>query len=99
MPAHHEFSAEAVDTAIAAARLQKDVAGFNRSDEPALAAGGHFLVTAECISVTVEDNQVCLTLPLGIGNVCLPMPVSVPNGTAAQACLAICSTFGIPTGR
>jgi len=51
-----------------------------------------------CISVTVENNKVCVDLPLGLGKHCLPIPLSVPNGTAAQACLNICTTWGIPTG-
>lgn len=63
-----------------------------------LLAGGEYSVLAQCISVTVNDGKVCLNLPLGIGSVCIPIPVSIPNGTAAEACLDICTTWGIPTG-
>ncbi|GIX17867.1 MAG: hypothetical protein KatS3mg119_2053 [Rhodothalassiaceae bacterium] len=44
---------------------------------------GELAVSAGCVSITVENNQVCLNLPLGIGHYCLPIPVSIPNGTAA----------------
>jgi hypothetical protein len=43
------------------------------------------------------QEQTCLNLPLGIGKVCLPVPSSVPNGTAAEACIGICTTWKIPT--
>ena len=61
-------------------------------------ADGALKVSAQCISVTVQNGQVCLNLPLGIGQVCLPIPAWVPNGTAAQACLDICTKWGIPCG-
>ena len=49
-----------------------------------------------CISVVSQGNEVCLELPLGLGQVCLP--IDLPDGTAAQACLSICTIWGIPTG-
>lgn len=61
-------------------------------------ADGALKVSAQCISVTVTNGQVCLNLPLGIGSVCLPVPSWVPNGTAAQACLDICTKWGVPCG-
>lgn len=61
-------------------------------------ADGALKVSAQCISVTVTNGQVCLNLPLGIGSVCLPVPSWIPNGTAAQACLDICTKWGIPCG-
>jgi hypothetical protein len=51
-----------------------------------------------CISVVIKNHKVCLKLPLGLGNVCLPIPISIKDGTAAQACLTICTFFGVPTG-
>ncbi|RYD47473.1 MAG: hypothetical protein EOP60_17375 [Sphingomonadales bacterium] len=61
-------------------------------------ADGALKVSAQCISVTVQNGQVCLSLPLGIGSVCLPIPTWIPNGTAAQACIDICTKWGIPCG-
>jgi hypothetical protein len=54
-------------------------------------------LTGGCVSVTVENGQICLNLPI-VGSKCLPVPNWCPNGTAAQACLSICYTWGIPTG-
>lgn len=59
---------------------------------------GSLSLSAQCISVTVKNGQVCLNLPLGIGSVCLPIPSWIPDGTAAQACLDICTKWGIPCG-
>lgn len=94
MTTYHKFSDEAVSNAIDAAKTDMslraaDVGGHVR---------GEMQLLAECISVTVEDNKICIDLPLGLGKHCISIPVNVPNGTAAQACLKICTTFGIPTG-
>ena len=51
-----------------------------------------------CISVTVNNNKICINLPLGLGSACLPIPLNIPNGTAAEACIDICTTWGLPTG-
>jgi hypothetical protein len=57
------------------------------------------LVTAAaCVSVTVRNSRVCLSLPLGFGSICLPIPIPVPEGEAASACLSIRTVFGFPTG-
>lgn len=56
------------------------------------------LVGAECISVTTENHQVCISLPLGFGKHCFSIPVSIPDGSVGKACLSICTTWGIPTG-
>jgi len=99
MADNYEFSAKAIDNALAAARSAHDTTKLQASGAKAsILAAGDLSLTAECISVTVQNNKVCLNLPLGIGSVCLPIPVSFPNGTAAQACLSICTTWGIPTG-
>jgi hypothetical protein len=55
-------------------------------------------LSAGCISVKVKDGKVCINLPLGLGKTCIGIPRRIPNGTAAEACLKICSKFGIPTG-
>ena len=99
MPTYHEFKAESVRQALGAAQAHNEAFGLKALDENMnLLGGGEFAVLAECIKVTVEENKICLSLPLGIGKVCLPIPISIPNGTAAEACLDICTTWGIPTG-
>jgi len=92
-----QFSEEAASNAIDAMRVHYA--------ERVLALSGtsirevHELnMLAQCLSVQVEGNQVCVNLPLGIGRVCVPIPVSIPNGEVGSACLSICSIFGIPTG-
>jgi hypothetical protein len=52
----------------------------------------------DCVDLRSGDNEVCLDLPLGLGDVCIPLPFDLPDGQAAQACLYICTTWGIPTG-
>ena len=96
---NYSFSEEAISNAIEAARntheksqLKANEKDFNVHD------GGCLLVTAECISVTVKNHAVCIDLPLGFGSRCFSLPISIPDGTAAQACLSICTTWGIPTG-
>lgn len=95
-----EFSAQSVNEALAAARQQTSPAEFaaESTAESTLAESGEMEIAAQCISVTVQNRKVCINLPLGIGRVCLPVPGFIPNGQAAQACLSICTTFGIPTG-
>lgn len=99
MTTYHEFSAQAVQQALDTARMHNDTVGLKAADgSPNIAGGGEFAVLAECVSVTVSGGRVCLNLPLGIGSVCIPIPISFPDGTAAQACLSICTTWGFPTG-
>ena len=50
-----------------------------------------------CVSVTVNNGQVCLNVPI-FGSVCIPIPLPLPSGTAAQACIDVCTKFGIPCG-
>tara|TARA_R110002095_G_scaffold192148_1_gene170000 strand:- start:171 stop:530 length:360 start_codon:yes stop_codon:yes gene_type:complete len=99
MTTYHEFDESQVNEAIESARnhfAENDVAKMNATSD--ISGHTHMLLSGGCIKVTVENGKVCLSLPLGIGKVCLPIPSSIPNGTAAQACLHICTTFGIPTG-
>lgn len=52
----------------------------------------------ECVSVLINSQgQVCLSIPI-IGNVCIPVSTPLPAGTAASACISLCTTWGIPTG-
>ena len=99
MSTFYSFDIKAVNEALDAARathqntnLQATTADFNT------VKGGDLAVHAQCIYVTVENNKVCIELPLGFGKHCISIPVSFPNGTVGQACLSICTTWGIPTG-
>ena len=93
-----QFDSGVIEQALEAARRHGEKL---QTTEAATTIGlddGTLKVGAQCISVTVTNGQVCLNLPLGIGSVCLPVPSWVPNGTAAQACLDICTKWGIPCG-
>lgn len=48
-----------------------------------------------CVSVTVQNGQVCVDIPI-FGKHCISLPISLPSGTAAQACVSSCGFF--PTG-
>jgi len=99
MADYYEFDDESVSNALTAAQThQAEMAGLQESGEAGILAGGEFMVAAQCIGVKVQNNKICLKLPLGIGSICLPIPINIPNGTAAEACLDICTTWGFPTG-
>lgn len=104
MPTYHEFSADSINQALAAAGAHNETFGVAGApaavgaDMNVLAGGGEFAIAAQCISIKVENHKVCLKLPLGIGQVCLPVPAFVPNGKVVSACLTICTTWGFPTG-
>lgn len=101
----HTFDEQAVQSAIETARAShQESAGASATESSAAEAApnltdtGAMEIAAQCISVTVANRKICVNLPLGIGKVCLPVPPFVPNGQAAQACISVCTTFGIPTG-
>jgi len=99
MATFHKFDEQAITSALETARRfydQKTLDAQARTIN--LADDGHLRITAQCISVTVNGGQVCLELPLGLGKFCFPVPPVFPNGTVGQACLSICTTWGIPTG-
>lgn len=96
--AHPGFTDARVQQAIETAQRHADTMRARVGATPDQLADGALKVAAECISVTVNNGQVCVNLPLGIGSVCLPVPSWVPNGTAAQACIDICIKWGIPCG-
>ena len=100
MTTYHEFNKDQIDASLKKMSQHHDHNKLlNSGIGGNLADNGHIsFAAAECISVTVENGKVCINLPLGIGKVCLPIPSIIPNGTAAKACLDICTTFGIPTG-
>jgi uncharacterized protein GlcG (DUF336 family) len=96
MTSYPSFSDQAVQQAIDAAskhyNQQKLQQANTISDDD-----GHLALLAECISVTVANGKACINLPLGIGSKCIPVPISY-DGKVAQACLSICTHWGIPTG-
>ncbi len=92
------FDERKIQEALDAARR-----AYERVDLTATPAGipkdtGTTIYCVGCVSVTVKNNQVCLNLPFGIGHYCFPLPISFPDGTVAEACLYICTIFGIVTG-
>lgn len=91
------FSQDSVQSAIKAANDHYDSKTLQRSTSNVASDDGHLALLAECISVSIKNGKACLNLPLGIGSVCIPVPISY-DGQVAQACLHICTTFGIPTG-
>ncbi|MFL9842277.1 hypothetical protein ABS767_15005 [Sphingomonas sp. ST-64] len=93
-----EFDAKVIDQALEAAQRHGETLRAETISHETPLADGQLKVSAQCISVTVNNGEVCLNLPLGIGSVCLPVPSWIPNGTAAQACLDICTKWGIPCG-
>jgi len=92
-----EFSAEAIDQALEAARRHSSARIQAVSGQGLVFADGSLKVGAQCISVTVQNGQVCLNLPV-VGSECFSVPTWVPNGTAVQACLDICTKWGVPCG-
>lgn len=96
---YYSFSDEAIKNAIEAAKgTHKDVQLDASKPDFNTHKGGCMLVAAECISVTTEGNKVCVNLPLGFGKHCFTLPISIPSGSVGQACISICTTWGIPTG-
>ncbi|HXH16132.1 MAG TPA: hypothetical protein VNJ10_08370 [Sphingomonas sp.] len=96
---HYDFDAKAIDSVLEAARNNSstmNLASINHETD--LSKGGKLTLGATCVSVTVQNGKVCLNLPFGFGSVCLPIPSIIPSGTAGQACLDICTTWGVPTG-
>ena len=92
------FSVDAINQALEAAQRHRVARMPTVVNHETPLEDGALKLSAQCISVTVQNGQVCLNLPLGIGSVCLPIPAIFPNGTAAQACLDICTKWGIPCG-
>jgi hypothetical protein len=92
------FDDEAVSRAIEAAGRRWEGKDLRTITEIPTTENPDLSIRAQCISVTSGNNEVCLRLPLGLGNVCLPIPFDLPDGTAASACLYICTRWGIPMG-
>ena len=95
---YYSFSDEDVSSALQAAKEPYEGQDLQALTEISTTESPNLTLLAACISVTVRNHRVCLNLPFGIGRRCIRLPFNIPNGTAAQACLSICTIFGIPTG-
>lgn len=93
-----KFDAKKIEQALETAQRHNDALRATVKGKTVALTDGALGISGGCISVTVQNGQVCLNLPLGIGSVCLPVPSWIPNGTAAQACINICTKWGIPCG-
>lgn len=94
---YYSFDDEAVSSALEAAKEPYKDTDLQSITEISLESG-ELSVLAQCISVTVRNRRVCLRLPRPLPSVCLVIPVNIPDGTVAQACLSICTWWGIPVG-
>jgi len=95
---HPSFSTEAINQALEAAQTHSSAMRATALTHDTPLDDGALEISAQCISVSVKNHQVCLNLPFGLGSKCLPVPGFIPNGTACQACLHICTKWGIPCG-
>ncbi|MGB0879355.1 MAG: hypothetical protein ACPGTO_02175 [Polaribacter sp.] len=95
----YSFSEEAISHALDAAKATYEGSVLDaKNSDFKTHRGGCMLVSAECIKVTTQGHRVCINLPLGFGKHCFSLPVSIPSGSIGQACISICTTWGIPTG-
>ncbi|HGG65773.1 MAG TPA: hypothetical protein ENK34_14510 [Rhodobacteraceae bacterium] len=95
----YEFDKKTINDTLNVSRGAFGVEDFGLLSSEARIESSHLSLRAECLSVTIEGRKVCLKLPFGLGEACLPVPGAFPNGTAAEACLDICTIWpGIPTG-
>ncbi len=92
------FDSEIISQSLDAARQHSETARAGLTDSQIELSDGALTIGAQCISVTVQNHQICINLPLGIGSKCFPVPSWVPEGSAVQACLNICTKWGIPCG-
>ena len=98
MATYPSYDQGKVDAAIAAVKAHTSAEGLTANADGGFghAVAGEFSVSAGCIGVSINDGQVCLSLPDPFGSICIPVPGGFSG--QAQACLDICSTFGIPHG-
>ncbi|WP_030608472.1 hypothetical protein [Streptomyces sclerotialus] len=98
MPEYIEFPQENIDKALALARSPFEGVDLQSADmltPEAVAQAGPAAVSAGCVALRSEGKKVCLKVPFA-GNICVP--VDLPDGTFAEACVDICTRFGVPTG-
>ena len=102
-PEVYEFDAAAIQGALEAAReAAAEQVQAAAADPTALdlttAQVSEVTIQAACLTVTVRNRKVCLSLPFGLGSVCLPIPINVGDGTSAQACIDVNTILGFPIG-
>lgn len=102
MPDYASFDQDKINAALETARQHAGGGGAGALTAASLSdvdihAATEFSIGAGCISVSVNNGQICLDLPI-VGQYCLPVPSWIPNDAELQACISICTTFGIPTG-
>ena len=95
---HASFDSEIIKQSLAAAKAHSDELHASLAPGAMELTDGAMMIGAQCISVTVKNHKVCINLPLGIGSKCFTVPAWVPEGPAVQACLDICTKWGIPCG-
>ena len=99
---YYEFDEQAISATLEVIRQQPEGADLRAEPDFSATAGGEAELRDACIEVATSNNQVCLNLPLGIGNVCLPVPFDLPDGSLVRACLSIryrkIAFIKIPTG-
>lgn len=98
MTTYHEFDQKVIEAAVEAALCHYDQPTLLKNSTLNPVDDGHLSISGGCIYMLVEGGKICLNLPLGIGSICVPIPQIFPDGTAAQACISICSIWGVPTG-
>ena len=95
----YKFNESAISNAIEAAKRTHESTQLNANESDFdIHKGACLSMSAECITVEVENHQICLDLPMKLGKHCIGIPINFPNGTDAQACLSLCAHWGIPTG-
>ncbi|WP_137863419.1 MULTISPECIES: hypothetical protein [unclassified Sphingomonas] len=102
MTTYADFDQSKINAALEAAREHAGAGADTALESAGLStmdiyAATEFAVSAGCISVKSQNGKVCLNLPL-VGNYCLPVPSWIPSGAELQACISLCTTWGIPTG-
>jgi hypothetical protein len=103
MADYASFDQEKIDAALETARLHHESFNVgtrltaNDLSKVDVHAAGEFSISGGCITVSVNNGKICLNLPI-VGQYCLPVPSWIPSGAQLQACVSICTTFGIPTG-
>lgn len=94
----YSFSDEAISRALEAARAAYPSPPRDARAQISTTQSPNLRSIGDCVDLRSGESEVCLDLPLGLGSVCIPLPFDLPDGVAAQACLYICTTWGIPTG-
>jgi hypothetical protein len=92
----YSFNEDAVQRAVDSAAQRFE--GRNLRAQIDTSLNPYLRTIGDCVDLRSGESEVCLDLPLGLGDICIPLPFDLPDGVAAQACLYICTTWGIPTG-